>query len=295
MAKDDSTPEVIESAQERKPRRGRGTGRLYRMRHSANWWIQYYVNGRQKREPSHSTNERDAQKLLQRRLGESAAGIHPELRRLKYEDLRDAFVSDYVMNKRKSVHWTKDEKTGELVPRIDTVPRLDKFFAGYKASAIDSDLVRKFIAELQNKGLASGTINRSVTALGTMFRIAMREGKVRNVPYFPKGKEATARQGFFEGNEYRALAASLPDYLKLPLAIGFFTGMREGEILGIVWEQVDFLERVIRLRAGETKNDEGRTVPIIIPELMAQLIAQRAKRQSECPYVCFRVNRKGVR
>jgi len=68
--------------------------------------------------------------------------------------------------------------------------------------------------------------------------------------------------------------------------------MREGEILGLDWSQVDFLRGVVRLRAGETKNDEAREIPIV-PQLRMLLIEQRAKRQPACPYVCFRLDRKG--
>jgi len=55
------------------------------------------------------------------------------------------------------------------------------------------------------------------------------------------------------------LFAGLPDYLRLPFSIGYFSGMREGEeILGLDWSQVDVLRGVTPLRACETKNDEAR-------------------------------------
>lgn len=68
--------------------------------------------------------------------------------------------------------------------------------------------------------------------------------------------------------------------------------MREGKILNLEWSQVDFLHGVIRLRAGETKNDEAREVPIV-PQLRALLAAQHARRQTGCNYVCFKLDRKG--
>jgi len=111
------------------------------------------------------------------------------------------------------------------------------------------------------------------------------DGKLRDIPYFATVKEARPRQGFFEKGQYEKLFAELPDYLRLPFAIGFFSGMREGEILGLDWSQVDFLRGVIQLRAGETKNDE-------VPQLRTLLVEQRAKRQPNCPYVCFRLDRK---
>ncbi len=54
--------------------------------------------------------------------------------------------------------------------------------------------------------------------------------------------------------------------------------------------QVDFLNGVIRLNAGETKNDEGRTAPLI-GDLRAVLTAQHAKRRPGCDLVCFRVEK----
>ena len=46
------------------------------------------------------------------------------------------------------------------------------------------------------------------------------------------------------------------------------------------------------MRAGETKNEEGREVPIL-PQLRALLVEQHAKRQPGCDSVCFRLDRKG--
>jgi integrase len=91
-----------------------------------------------------------------------------------------------------------------------------------------------------------------------MFNLAKQDVKLRDIPCFPMAKEARPRQGFFECEQYDQLFAALPDYLRLPFSIGYFSGMRDGEILGLEWDQVKFLEGIIRLRAGETKNDEAR-------------------------------------
>jgi integrase len=80
--------------------------------------------------------------------------------------------------------------------------------------------------------------------------------------------------------------------LRVPLAIGFFTGMRLGEVLGLRWPQINLLANVITLNAGETKNDSGRTAPIC-GELRTLLVEQRAKRQPDCEWVCFKIGRTG--
>jgi integrase len=269
-----------------KPRRARGTGGLWRV--GRIWWMQYQSRGQRFRESTGTTDEEQAKRALRRRLREVAADVfRPDAQRIAYEDLRAAYISDYATNGRKSLRFDKEGK-----PKLDKVARLDKFFAGRRASEIDSDQMRKFTAALQAEGLENGTINRSLSALRRMFHLAKRDQKLRDIPYFPMLKEAEPRQGFFEPQEYVALRNALPDYLRVPLAIGYYTGMRRGEILKLKWKQVDFIAGFIRLNAGETKNNKGRNIPIIA-DLRTVVREQHAKRQPGCELVCFQVNLAG--
>jgi integrase len=269
-------------------RRDRGQGRIFRRPNSRYFWCQYYdARGAQIRVSTETEDEKKAEKFLRKKIGEVAAGVHHDTRRIAYDELRDAFYADYVANDRKSLRRDRDGK-----PRLDKVVRLDSFFCGYRASDIDADVIRRFITEQRKLGLANGTINRSISALRRMFNLARKDGKLRDIPYFPTVKEAAARNGFIERREYEALSQALPDYLRLPLALGFFTAMREGEILKLRWNQVNFLSNVIRLRAGETKNDQGREIPIV-PQLLTLLQEQHGRRQPGCDRVCFHVDRAG--
>jgi integrase len=272
-------------AKPRASKRERGTGRLFPR--GSTWWCQYYCHGEQIRVSTGETDPKRAAKFLRDRISEVTVGVHRDIRRITYEELRGEYYQDYVVNERKSL---RRDKHGN--PHLDKVIRLDDFFSGYRASEIDADLIRKFIADQQGRGLANGSINRSVSALRRMFNLAKDDGKLRDIPSFPMVKEARPRQGFFERPQYEKLFGELPDYLRLPFSLGFFSGMREGEVLGLEWSQVDFLRGVIQLRAGETKNDEAREIPIV-PQLRTLLVEQFAKRQPGCLYVCFRLDRKG--
>jgi integrase len=122
--------------------------------------------------------------------------------------------------------------------------------------------------------------------------LAKKDGKLRDVPYFPMLREPPPPKGLLDHEKYPQLLASLPEYLRPVLAIGCHTGMRVGQIRRLRWEQVNFLDRIIRLDAGETKNDEAREIPVD-DELYATLQRQYAKRRPAFPFVCFRVNRSG--
>jgi len=266
-------------------KRERGTGRLF-LRGST-WWCQYYFHGQQIRVSTEETDEKKAGKFLRTKLAEVETGMHSDARNISYEDLRAAYILDYQTNRRKSLHR---DKRGNVY--LDAVKRLDDFFTGYKASEIDAVLIRKFIAGEQAKGLSNGSVNRSTSALRRMFHLALEDERLRTVPHFPMLKEAAPRSGFFELDQYQKLLAALPDYLRLPLAIGYNAGMRRSEVLNLRWEQINFMENTIVLLPGQTKNDLGRTIPIV-PQLRALLVEQHAKRQDGCPYVCFRLDRRG--
>jgi integrase len=187
--------------------------------------------------------------------------------------------------------------------RADAITLVLETIVGGSEIPVHHTLLSRWFLTLgsqQGRGLSNGSINRSISALRRMFYLAKEDEKIRDIPHFPMVKESRPRQGFFERDEYEKLLAALPHYLRLPFSIAYFSGAREGEILGLRWEvkdkdgvlvkQIDFLQGVIRLL--ETKNDDAREIPII-PQLRTLLMEQYAKRQPDCPYVCFRLDRKG--
>jgi integrase len=262
--------------------RERGTGSLW-LRGGV-YWAVYSLRGRKIRVSTKTSNAKKAKKFLDQRVAEVKTDTHLDTSRIKYEDLRAAYYADYVTAKRKSLNI----KDG--LPHLDKVARLDSFFSGYKANEIKKPDIQKFIAEQRAQGYSDGSIIRSLAALKRMFNLALEDDVLRYVPKFPKLKEPPARHGFMERGEYDRLFAELPDYLRLPVAIGFFTGMREGEILGLTWDQVDIPRySMISLKAEDTKTDTARKAPII-PELRTLLIDAHAKKQAECEFICYQLD-----
>jgi integrase len=251
--------------------RARGEGRIWRR--GRIWWIQYYAHGRQVRESSRSDRKPVAERLLRQRLGEAAAGIasSPRGARVRYEEMRDALLADYAANKRK---WLRKDKGGKAY--IIGVSHLDHFFSGYRAVNITTDAIRAFIRRRQEEGAANGTINRSLALLRRMFYLAVKDGKLHDVPHFPMLKEAPPRRGFLEHADFRRLRMELPEYLRPIATMAYYTGMRKGEILGLRWNNVDFLNGELRLDPGTTKNDEPRTIPLT-GELLEMLKIERQR------------------
>ena len=252
-------------------RRARGEGRIYRR--GRVWWIQYYRNGRRVFESSHSDLKDAAKRLLRQRLGEVAAGIAPPLgaARITYQNMRDALLADYATKQRK---WLRRDASGRVY--MTEVSHLDLFFAGFRALKIATDEIRSYIHKRQVEGAANGTINRELALLRRMFRLAVEDGKLRDIPHFPMLKESPPRKGFLEHANYQKLRQELPEHLCPVLAMGYFTGMRFGEILNLRWSNVDLVNAEVRLDRGTTKNDEPRTIPLT-GELLEMLRIERER------------------
>jgi integrase len=73
---------------------------------------------------------------------------------------------------------------------------------------------------------------------------------------------ANARKRILTMAEYTRLQAACPAHLQCVVALGFWTGMRVGEILPLTWEKVDLPARMIRLHSTDTKEAMSKTVPI---------------------------------
>lgn len=245
---------------ETQPKRRRKRGEARTWQRGRLWWVQYYANGVQHRESSHSEEREVAERLLRKRQAEIEADtfLGPAARRLRYEQMRDGLVADYEVNKRK---WLRRKEDGSRY--MTELSHLDGFFAGRRAANITTDAIRRFIAKRQEKGAANGTINRSLALLRRMFWLAVEDGKLRSVPHFPMLKEAPPRRGFLEHSDFKRLRQELPEYLRALSTPAYYTGMRLGKILGLRWDNVDFQTNEIRLDPGTTKNDEPRTNPLI--------------------------------
>jgi integrase len=276
--------EMPKPKQEPKQRRKRGEGRIFKqtcrdketgalVEKSPMWWIQYYSHGRQVRESCGSENLAVAERLLRKRLGESAAGVlePPNAERLKYNELRDALLANYEAKGRK---WLRTGKDGKRY--ISHLTSLNNLFEGYRVKAITPDRIRDFVHGQRAKGLSNASVNRSLALLRRMFSLAIREKKLRvdDAPYFEMLKESKPRQGFLEYNDFLKLRAELPDAIRPVATMGFYTGMRVSEILSLRWTDVSLSDAQAFL--GETKNGESRVIPLS-HELLEVLKAERQK------------------
>ena len=262
-------------------------GRVYKR--GQRWWVQYYGHGQLYRESSQSALKSAATALLRMREGEVGQGKLPALHaeKTRFEDLARLYLQDYRINGRKTADRAQE-----------CVDRLSDQFARFRARSITTQHLQGYIDRRLSDGVTPATINRELAARKRMFRLAAQQTPplVSTIPHVPHLKEHNVRQGFFTDEEYKILRAALPDHLKVPFILAYWTGMRMGEVLMLRWEQVELSEGLLRLEPGTTKSGRGRLIPLPaeVCAVLGQWKDQTSRRYPAGPWVChYRGERLG--
>jgi integrase len=256
------------------PKKSDGSGTIY-LRGKI-WWVKIRVDGRPVYETSKSSKKSEAIKLRDKLLakkhrGEISGGA-PD--RVLIDELLDDLVKSDIKESTRYIYEKVIEKS------------IRPFFGKYKAQRLTTDLMDEYRKKRKAANAQDSTVNRELSVL----RSALYKGKRRSppkvnvVPYFPLVKETNIRTGFLTDDQYIALRDALPDELKGLFVTGFITGMRLGEILAIRWDQVDSESGFIVLHTGETKNGQGRALPIIEGDMRCLLDLARHERDAGWPH-----------
>lgn len=296
-------------------RRPKGDGTVYKK--GRIWWIAYnHADGTRKQESCRDTRKGVAVRLLRKRTGarEHNLPIIPRAEYLTFNDAAQAVIDDFVANGKRSLAVVQRRITKHLMPafggrRLVGIGSAD--VTAYIAKRqVDTVIVRKAHTvkhddgtEIQvpavTKPVSNAEINRELQILKRIFNLAIEQGRIAGKPTFKMLREAPARAGFFERQQYESVLAHLPTYIQPVVTFAYITGWRiADEVLPLEWRQVDFEAGEIRLDAGTTKNDEGRVFPFTT-DLRRLLEAQhdeheRLKRTGQIvPWVFCRMVAKG--
>ncbi|MFZ4772688.1 MAG: tyrosine-type recombinase/integrase [Chlamydiia bacterium] len=133
---------------------------------------------------------------------------------------------------------------------------------------IKGEVLAKCRTKLLEEGDRSpSTVNRYIASISAVFTHGVKEcGWLESNPMLriSKLKEPPGRDRLLSPEEYerliKASEASKNRYLKTIILIAVTTGMRQGEILSLHWEDIDFDREHIHIRTS--KNGKSRRVPL---------------------------------
>lgn len=268
--------------------RAKGTGSLFKPKDSRFWSIAYMSGGKRCYESTKKIDKAEAQKVLTARLGDVQQGIEvtPKMGKKTLGEGLKAVVQDQQLNERRSVAHTERRVEKHLLRHFSRDRRM--------ANITTSDL-KDYCMKRRAEGASAATCNLELAIVKRAYKLALQSRELMHAPHVPMLALRNARKGFFEREQFEAVRDALPEALRGIATVGYYTGLRVGEIKALEWSQVDRQTKVIRLEPGTTKNDEGRTIPYgLLPELVKAIDAawkehERLKTEDRiCPYVFHR-------
>lgn len=256
----------------RKPKRDKIPGLLERPPGSGNWHIRYRDEfGKDTWEAVGEYSR--AKDLLEVRRGHVKA-IRDEARAkritpadyLREQERKGLTVSGMVDRYRKEFAALKSARVVE-----GYLAEWTKVLGDRLAAEVTAGDVIEWQLSKAGQGMKDGTINRYVAYLRRLYNLAIRDFLVDVNPCgngrVPARKETGRRERVLELHEERQLAAALEPLDRAAFVLCLYSGMRQGEALGLRREDVDFQRR--RATLGDTKAGKRQVVYLSEPALAA--------------------------
>lgn len=260
------------------------------------WFYRYQYTdrfGKRRNVRRLATSESNAKSLLRKALNkQDGGGQIIEGERLKFGKLaeiyaqRKVFEADYVDDRK--VAGLRSYKSVELLLEILKAHFADKRISTITHSDVEEfKLLRLRTPKLNEEQRAIASVNRELELLRAMLRFAVREGWLiyspfeRGAPLISKADEARRERVLTHDEERRLLDAcgertitymrrgkqvtaqdngEKRKHLRPLLIAALDTAARRGELLQLLWSDVDFDDRLIYLRATTTKTATARTI-----------------------------------
>ncbi|MBD0327863.1 MAG: site-specific integrase [Pyrinomonadaceae bacterium] len=250
-------------------KRGNGEGSRPRRRPDGRWEARYTIHTSKgpKRKTVYGRTRQEVADKLAHALSDRTQGLTFDAGSLKLSEYLDRWLPD-IRDRVRQRTWERYEQ----IVRVHIKPALGRV----KLKALAPTHVRGLYREKLDAGLSCRTVQYIHTTLHKSLKDAVSDGLVpRNVaegikPPRPKKKEITPL------NPEQAqvfLAAARGDRFEALYVLAIHCGLREGELLGLKWDDVNLETNMLRVRRtlSETrsgyifeppKNGKGRAIKL---------------------------------
>jgi len=225
---------------------------LYRRKDSPNWWVKISV-------PGHCPVQR-------------SAGTPNKLEAQEFHDrLASELWRQSRLGERPTYYWDEAvirflEETGHKRDHEGDKKRLQwlqPYLEGRPLEMIDRDLIDEIMKQKEKKGRAPATINRYLATIRTILRRAEREWRwLDRAPAIRMRKEPDRRVRWITREEAAGLLDALPAHLADAAEFSLATGLRQANVLGLQWSQIDLRRRSAWIYADQSKGKRDVAVPL---------------------------------
>jgi integrase len=229
------------------------------------WWMSFMYQGRQVRRTTGTMDRRLAESILSKVKVQIAEGQFFETceeQDRTFREMMDRYLKERAVLKAPKSYVRDLTALNHLLPVFG-----DKVLA-----EITPKLLAGYKTQRRMAKAAPATINKELQLVRHAFNVAMREWEwCRENPMHRVSMEPVRNEvdRWLTTNEQERLLASSSPWLREIIGFALNTGMRQGEILNLQWQDVDFVRGVLMVM--QSKNGTRRTIPLnaTVYELLA--------------------------
>lgn len=226
-------------------RRGRGEGTIYQ-RSDGRWEGQVdlgYVNGRRVRKSVYGRTRREVQEKIRRLLEERARGLPVVDERTTLGAFLEQWLESVTLRVRpKTARFYRQIVSTYLIPELGR----------QRLAQLQPQHVEAALAQLRRRDLAPRTVAHCRAVLRTALNDAVRWGILPRNPAALASVPKVERPelSVWDMDEIRAFLETAREHRLYPLfVLTLALGLRQGEVLGLSWEDVDLERRIVTVRA----------------------------------------------
>jgi integrase len=215
------------------------------------WWLDFRdPNGKRIRQSCGTTDKKQAQEYHDKLKAELwRVGKLNERPRYTWQEAVVKYVGEN--QNQRSMKTTKEN-----------LRYLDQFLSNKRLDEISKKLIESIKQQKIASGVSVATVNRMLTVLRAILNAAKHWDWIDSPPTIKLLSDNTQRIRWLTRNEATALLNELPEHLKAMVMFALSTGLRETNITGLQWSQVDMVRKCAWIHADQAKGKKAIAVPL---------------------------------
>ncbi len=194
--------------------------------------------------------------------------------RQKAQEYHDCLKADLwredKLGDRPKISWDEaalrwlDEKSGKATLSKDEehLRWLQPIMRGRLLGEIGREVIDRIIREKKKDGVSPATINRTLALVRSILKKAIEWEYIDRAPVVRLLAEPKRRIRWLTKTEAERLLQNLPEHQRDIAEFALSTGLRQANILGLEWSQIDLTRRVAWIHPDQSKSRRAIAVPL---------------------------------
>lgn len=237
------------------------------------WWMDFMYQGSRIRRSTGTADKRLADAILGKVKSQIIEGVFFD-RSAEQDRTFDDMMKRYLVERSP----LKAPKSG--IRHQSALKHLLPLFGQRVLGHMTPKMFAEYKVQRRLEGAAPATVNKELQLVRHAFNLAMREWEwCRTNPMHRVALEQVRNEvdRWLTVEEEGRLLAAAAGWLQGIIVFALNTGMRQGEILNLHWEHIDFERGVLIVM--KSKNGTRRTIPLITPvfKLLSEMQARTGR------------------